>query len=62
MLEFFKSLWTDEKRFISTVRGGLMLIGGIAASGTLPPEVPQWAGAIAMGLGGMIRAGDKNPK
>ena len=60
MIELVKKFFTDETAAVGAIRGGLLLLGGLAAAGALPIGLPVWVGPIAMGIAGFIRAGDKN--
>jgi hypothetical protein len=60
MIEWFKKLIYDQSAFERYLRALLLLLAGLAASGEI--DVPKWATAALMGLGGLIGAGEKNEK
>ena len=62
MLVWLKKFLTDETAFVRIARGALLGLGALAVSGSLPPEVPEWLGAVGIAAGGLMGAGDKNPK
>ena len=63
MLPWLKKFFTDETAFVGLIRASCIGLGTAAATGNLPvPESWEIGGVILAGLGGFIRAGDKNPK
>lgn len=62
MIALLKRFFMDETSFIRMVRAILMAVGALASTGQLPPFVPDWLGALAMGAAMTLGAGDKNPK
>lgn len=61
MRDFFRSLWTDESRFIGLMRGAIMLLaecirGDLVPLGTHGSKIA----ALLMVLAVSIPAGDKN--
>ena len=57
MLEFVRGFFTTEAIFERVVRSALILAGVVMATGA---ELTDW-GAWVVALGGMVKAGDKNP-
>lgn len=60
MFEWARRFFTDETAFVGIVRAAVLGAGGFATTGALPG--PDWLGPVLLAAGGMIRAGDKNPK
>jgi len=63
MIPWLRELFTNETRFVRTVRMILIALGTAAAGGYLPlPSKLQWIGILLAGAGGFLPAGEKNPK
>ena len=58
MKEFFGKFWRSETAFVGAVRG--IVVAGGAAVALNPQTLQEWIGALAIGLGASIQAGDKN--
>jgi len=61
MFAWLKKFFTDETAFTGAMRA-MLLAGGAAVSSGSIPDVPPLLGALLMGAGGMLRAGEKNAK
>lgn len=69
MITWLKRFFLDETAFVGFVRACCIGVGTAVSSGllTLPPslvsgETLKATGVVLAGLGGFIRAGEKNPK
>lgn len=63
MWPLLRKFFTDETAFTGYIRALLLGLGGlVVAYPDALPMLPKWAGIVALMGGGMIRAGDKNPK
>ena len=60
MIPWLKKLLWDESAFERSGRAVLLMLGGLVATGQLPPWVPEWIAAPLLLLAGLIGAGDKN--
>jgi hypothetical protein len=61
VITWLKAFLFDATAFTGLVRGLIQALGVIQAAGMLDIDgVPRWAGAVAVFLGGFIRAGEKN--
>ena len=58
MKEFFGKFWKSETAFVGIVRGGVVAVG--AAVALNPQTWQEWAGALTIGFGASLQAGDKN--
>lgn len=63
MITMLKKFFGDETAFVGYVRGALLGLGALVMTGNIEmlAGYQKW-GAILVALGGMIRAGDKNPQ
>ena len=62
MIPWIKRLLWDQTAFERYGRAAILIVGGGIATGQMAvPEGYEWIGVVAMGLAGLIGAGDRNP-
>ena len=63
MLEFLKKFLFDETAFVGLVRAACLGMGSAVATDMVDVSalgIPKAVGVLLIGLGGFVRAGDKN--
>lgn len=63
MITMLKKFFSDETAFIGYIRGALLGLGALVMTGNIEMLAGYSKyGALLIALGGMIRAGEPNPK
>lgn len=60
MWELLKDFFLKKEAFVGYMRGGIMAMSVMGLVG-VPETRQEWLAVCGVFLGGMIRAGDKNP-